>query len=469
MKYEKYLIKKDKLDLLSSLKALDEKLLNQKMNEFGVKDIYELKDYILSDFQDCLEMSIDDTFTRLYFDRLIENENSEYMSAYQQDIEGLFVFVYENKNYYSYYIPTEIKEIINKLIGEMTDDARFNLENAANTPIIKDLNGLLETLVVDDLKNIGGLLHVNRLSNVRKKELVKIIYSALTDKDKIKDLIERFIDKEFNLLCDLINNGGTIQDNNISIESYHFLYMAGLVFLFRRQNKFYVSMTDDIYNIIKEFNLNEIKETIEENNKVYYMVRSMVELYGVLPLSCLDYYYNLYYSSKDNNIDVSLNSLLFCERIDNIEIIHSENEMYFVNKILNLKNTEEILDDIISRQVSIKRKKFKLDELLKYSDYKYYEQTESKNKFKKYLKKKKIDNETIEEIVKIISDMYRLGNGFVSTSIEMLQDYGVEITEKNLQDIINYLTEIYNNSRVWCNNGWTPIEMRTNYKDVINN
>ena len=62
----------------------------------------------------CLESSKDEPFTKIYFERLIEHEDSEWMSAYKQDIEMLLVFVYKNGNYYSYYIPTEIKEIIHK-------------------------------------------------------------------------------------------------------------------------------------------------------------------------------------------------------------------------------------------------------------------------------------------------------------------------------------------------------------------
>ena len=463
MKYEKYLIKKGKTDLLSSLKALDKKLLNEKFKEFGVDDIYELKDFILEDFEFCLESSKDDTFTKMYFERLIDHENSEWMSAYQQDIESLLVFVYNNGDYYSYYIPTEIKEIINKLLGSMTPDEKFNLENAANTPIVKDLKGLLETLTVSDLKNIGGLLHVNRLSNIPKKELIKIIYNALTDKDKLTDLIERFIDKEFNLLKDLISNKGIIQDNNISMEVYHFLYMTGLVFLFRRENKFYISMTDDVYNVIKKIDLNKIQKIVDENTKVYNLVRSMVELYGVFPYSYLDYYYSLYYGNGEE-LDASNNALLFCERADNINIIHTQNDMYFVHKILLHRDLEPLLDEIVSRQETIKKKPIKLEELLKYSDYNYYEQTESKNKFKKYLKKKNIPSDIIEVIIKIMSDMYRLGNKYVGASIEMLQDYSVEVTEKNAQEILGYLMEIYNNSRIWVNNGWTPIEMRKEYK-----
>lgn len=35
MKYEKYLIKKENLDLLSSLRLLDKKIVNEKLREYG--------------------------------------------------------------------------------------------------------------------------------------------------------------------------------------------------------------------------------------------------------------------------------------------------------------------------------------------------------------------------------------------------------------------------------------------------
>lgn len=463
MKYEKYLIKKGKLDLLSSLKALDKKLLNEKLKEFGVDDIYELKDYILDEFEFCLNVSKDDDFTKMYFEKLMNNENSEWISTFEQDLKSLFIFVYNNDNHYSYYIPTEIKQIINKLLGDMTYESKFNLENAINTPIIKDLKGLLETLIVSDLKNIGKLLHVNRLGKKNKKELIEIIYNSLTDKDKLTNLIERFIDKEFDLLKDLMKNKGTIQDNNISVETYHFLYITGLVFIFKRENKFYISMTDDVYNVIKKIDLNQIQKIIDENTKVYNLVKSMIELYGAVSYSNLDYYYSLYYGNG-NELDVSNNALLFCDRVDNIGIIHINHNMYFIHKILQHRDLEQVLYDIISRQEEIKKKPIKLEELLNYSNYNYYEETEAKNKFKKYLKNKNIPSDIIEIIIKIISDMYRLGNTYISVSIEMLQDYGVEITEKDLQEILNYLMEIYNNTRIWTNNGWTPIELRKEYK-----
>lgn len=116
MKYEKYLIKKDKVDLLSSLKSLNKEIVNKKMKEYDLDNIEELEQYIIETFTFCLNMSKNDMFTKLYFQKLLHNENSAFMSAYQDDIEALWVFVYENDSYYSYYVPTEIKKIIrNKL------------------------------------------------------------------------------------------------------------------------------------------------------------------------------------------------------------------------------------------------------------------------------------------------------------------------------------------------------------------
>ena len=88
-KLEKYLIKKEKTDMLSSLKKVNKILSSTK----------------------------DDIFTQMFFQRLVNNENSMVFSAYEQDVECFNVFAYENGKYYSYYIPDEIKEIIKEELG----------------------------------------------------------------------------------------------------------------------------------------------------------------------------------------------------------------------------------------------------------------------------------------------------------------------------------------------------------------
>ncbi len=122
MKFKKYLVTKGNIDLLSSLKALDEELLKEKLEEFGVDNINELKDEILDDFDFWLDIYKDDKPTKMYFKRLLNQENSEWVAPYEEEMESLVIFIYDNGNHYSYYIPTEIKQIIKKLLGDICYD-----------------------------------------------------------------------------------------------------------------------------------------------------------------------------------------------------------------------------------------------------------------------------------------------------------------------------------------------------------
>ena len=190
----------------------------------------------------------------------------------------------------------------------------------------------------------------------------------------------------------------------------------------------------------------------------------MVELYGVVSYGEMDYYYSLYYGNGEN-LDMPSNALYFCDRCDNIVEIDTKYHSYFVNRILDNAKMEPILNDIVNRQMKVKRKPIKLDDLLKYLDDNYYEDNASKRNFKKYLRRKGLLDEQIEEIILNISKMYRLGNTFIGAAFGMLEDYGLEITENNIQEIISYLTDVFNNTRIWTDNGWTPIEMRKEYNN----
>lgn len=117
MDYQKYLIKKDKCDLLSSLKLLDKKITKEMMKRNRVNSLKELKEVIIDDFQFCLSLSTDAPLTIRYFTRILKDENTPDMTIYDNDIEHLWAFVYKDNNHYSYYIATEIKEIIKKELG----------------------------------------------------------------------------------------------------------------------------------------------------------------------------------------------------------------------------------------------------------------------------------------------------------------------------------------------------------------
>lgn len=62
-------------------------------------------------------MAKDDMFTQMFFNKLVNNENSMIFSAYESDVEDFIVFVYDKGPYYTYYIPDEIRKIIKQKLG----------------------------------------------------------------------------------------------------------------------------------------------------------------------------------------------------------------------------------------------------------------------------------------------------------------------------------------------------------------
>lgn len=117
MKLEKHVITKEKTDLLSSLKKIDKKIIDEAFDEYDVDSLEELKESIIEEFEYLLNTAKSDILTRYYFTKLIENENTLMFSAYEEDVEKFLVFVYEVKDSYKYYIPDEIKKIIKKELG----------------------------------------------------------------------------------------------------------------------------------------------------------------------------------------------------------------------------------------------------------------------------------------------------------------------------------------------------------------
>ena len=62
-------------------------------------------------------MTKDDMLNQMFFSKLVNNENSMIFSAYESDVEDLFVFVYDKGSYYTYYISDEIRKIINQKLN----------------------------------------------------------------------------------------------------------------------------------------------------------------------------------------------------------------------------------------------------------------------------------------------------------------------------------------------------------------
>ena len=76
---------KDKTDMLSSLKKVNKGFIDEKMEWYGVNSIEKLSEKIVEEFKEILSSAKNDIFTQMFFQRLVNNENSMIFSAYDID------------------------------------------------------------------------------------------------------------------------------------------------------------------------------------------------------------------------------------------------------------------------------------------------------------------------------------------------------------------------------------------------
>ena len=338
----------------------------------------------------------------------------------------------------------------------MNSIEKINLNNAADTPIVRDLKGLLNCFTASDLRYALRMNTDDKLNRVPKKELVIKLYDAITTEMGLRNIISKLLDNEFKLLKRIVVNDGVLQDNMVPMEDYHILYILGIVFLFRRGNKFYISMPTDVYEVMKDINMDDFIDEVNDNTKIYEMYLAMIRLYGVITIDDLVNAYNFYYGEVDRN---KVTMLLSWHRIDRHMVI-IDNGRYYVTNILEDDEFGDVRDKIIERQKEIPCKRLSLEELLKYSDFDYFDDNIVPDDFRKYLKKKNVSDKKVDSLLFSICNHYKLGHEYVATTFEMLINNGIDIKEDELQMVLNYLISIYNNTRLWINHGWTPIELR---------
>ena len=56
---------------------------------------------------------------------MLEDENTNWITTYKNEIENHYTFIYEKQTEkYSYYIPTEIKDIIHQKLSEIEKESK---------------------------------------------------------------------------------------------------------------------------------------------------------------------------------------------------------------------------------------------------------------------------------------------------------------------------------------------------------
>ena len=346
---------------------------------------------------------------------------------------------------------------------EITKKVNLDCALKSKEEPVRKLRDILKLYNKDYLTDFYYVITKKEIDDT-KQNIINKIYEELTDEDVIHRFLNTLIEEEYTELKRIMKNNGCIQDDYIEHRDYCYLKSFGIVHTFNYKKKLYVIIPEEILEIIYNININRCSNQIKENSKMVELAYAMLNLYGVVPLNIFLDYHDKYYRHKDNE-NKNLDCILLPERTNSIRGIETERNIYLAkNEYFYEDYDKSIIGKTISRLeddlFTFDFKDIKLDDLLKYSDLFYYEETDAIITFKEYLKDNGMNDDDIDSLIGSLVQGFRKDyNESILFLNDDFEDSKYEINENNIEEILPYINDIINEIPMWGNKGWTNKEI----------
>lgn len=338
-----------------------------------------------------------------------------------------------------------MKELL-EMFEEMT------IENYIDGKPEVELDIILHEFRVIELKDIAYGLMIEGRSKLKKQDLISAIQQKILNKEHVANVLYSLSEKELKELVK-ISKTNIFKSDMFAAIVYNDLIINGILFPYHYIDEYYLVVPNEIKPIIKEVMDQKFKVKHKRISTIHKYADACVNLYGVI-----DFFDYLEIFNTYNNIKLEIDELmytLFEYRRSNVQYEHTFDG--FVSKVLyeyEMIDFEAIFDKADTKCRYIPEK----EELLKYADLIYLEETKEVNKLGEFLS----DTVDEDEVYSIIDCMIRdIRVGVEFKDIIKFMDYDALGYNIDQVRMFTFLVQgVYNNTRMWRLNGNTPEELR---------
>ena len=324
-------------------------------------------------------------------------------------------------------------------------------------------NNLEEILNQENEQKLNEIYYYlyNKEIKTNKNTLIKKISKKLINSETIYNIINNLYNDEYNLLENIINNNGVLQDNNFKLCNCQLLICHGVLYLINDNNNVYLVIPKEIIEIINKLDLDKIKNQVFKNTRLSDLAYSMINLYGIVKLEdYIDYcikYYNYEDIKEINFLSVVLSGRFnhpVIYEIDDTKLITKEEFLEFGHyELLESKFFQMDFNNFDKKDLT-------LSEILQYKDLSYYEKNKEANALYKFLKKYDIEDDDINFLIGVIVETTRIDymSGILDFK-DIFLDFNINIDENNFNELITLINNLYYSIPVWGSEGWTMKEI----------
>ncbi len=338
---------------------------------------------------------------------------------------------------------------------------QINMGHAIKMVARTGLTDILLALTKEKLSYLASVYELPGRSKMNKPELATSLFGCITDIDNIEDILLIADPKELQLLATLLDTT-CLKDGGIVPGDYLYLMKRGLLFSFYYNDELIFVAPDEIKDVYKRINKNAFNKKRERYQLIYSYILALANLYGIYKPQLLLEIFNAQNSEKLDDMELMQIYWCFCQR-QQIFFMHGA---YIASDYFQDTDTDDEFKELDSKYEKVSHYIPEKEELLKYKDDMYYEATAQLTALRKHILHNICnDEELVDELVDDIQLQCSLSWSF------SMQDIFFEFERRNIQfknkktidELLPYITDVINNTRLWVNGGHTPAEMKKAY------
>ena len=314
------------------------------------------------------------------------------------------------------------------------------------------LESLLSSLTLDQLKNIRRNLQLKNMSSLRKKELI----AALAE--NIPQTVEQraqFMDvDQYTAILKLMSKSGVVEVQALEVEDVFYLSSIGYTHPATQEEQDVVIMPNEVMKKFYELDSSQMKVLVNRNQKITNLLFAMARDYGVIELSVAKII-------VENYINEEIEAKWLALYVEHLENYYNAFRLGAGKKYI-INDAIENEEDIIAQQekhAELKYRAFPRETILNTNRVERIERTTQFVELVSYVSQNySLTTNEIEEMIAHCIYMHQME----ATLEDIVAYVGENISFPNVEDLKPFvlkLIDVLNNTRLWALKGHTLKEL----------
>lgn len=306
------------------------------------------------------------------------------------------------------------------------------------------------------LSQLASDLEVPGRSRMNKQELASALSQALLEPKALLRTLDILSRSERELWERLLKQP-VLESNEIYPSQYSLLQDGGLIYTFWHEDKLALVLPEEVRQVYEGLDLQEFWTKWERQRLIVDYIAAAANLYGACERSKLLEIFNSQNAEAATADEVDVAGLKLMYPHQDYYIY----EDYWISSYFEDDDTREELAELLELS---RNKPYYIPpktEFLRYADNLYTSNTLQFEKLKTYISRHIVRD---RELAETVADNIRLASSMEAPLDELLDEFlflDIELSEPQIDALLPLLVELRNNTRLWANRGYTPVEMRS--------